>query len=577
MTLSKQSIWPVAGWKQLTILVLILTAISSFLYFNTLHYDFLKDDYRLIVENPRVKDFNTFIDSMDQQFFAFPDFPYLHYWRPMTLFSFYLDYRLWGLDPQGYHLTNILLNTLNVLLVLLIFYFLTGRAIESFIIALLFSLHPTHVEAVAWISGRTDLLAAGFSLGFILAFLLFLRKKKIYYYILSIILFLPALLSKENTALLPLAAAIMVLAVLPKEEKRLKKLLFIVPLFIMDIIYILVHSHFTGASKTALEFSFGHIPVIFKTIGVYTHFILFPKLRAPYFPMPGLDRPNLLYYLLFAVGILIIAGIIYARKKFPASFFSLIFIIFLLPLLDPLLVPSHPQVALRFVYIPSIFMGVFFTEIFGIYRKKIPLYVTVVLLSAVVLVCTWKVHRFKPFFKDDANHYGRLIKHFPDDGSISLPMALRKAGHGKYGEALTLVNGTLEAGKTDRWRDDSEMGSLLKANLLVLSGQPEQGKALAEDILGQTEKKEMRYFAFLVLAKYHQERREYGEALTMLKKAQAIGETPDLLYRMSVVSMQLNETGPALEYLEKAKHLNPQLPRYDALKQYILNRQQGAK
>ena len=96
--------------KKIIALLLALFALNFLLYLNTLHYDFLKDDFRLIVENPRIKDFNSFIDSIGSKFFAFPDYPYLHYWRPVTLFSFYIDYQLWGLNASGDHLFNILIH-----------------------------------------------------------------------------------------------------------------------------------------------------------------------------------------------------------------------------------------------------------------------------------------------------------------------------------------------------------------------------------------------------------------------------------------------------------------------------------
>ncbi len=161
--------------KKTFFFIAALIALNVFLYLNTIHYDFLKDDYRLIVENPRVKDFNTFIGSIGSKFFSFPDYPYLHYWRPISLFSFYIDYKLHGLDPSGYHMTNIILNTLNALLVFFIFFTAFQKIEYAFFVSLFFSIHPSHVEAVSWISGRTDLLGAFFILAAILSFILFLK------------------------------------------------------------------------------------------------------------------------------------------------------------------------------------------------------------------------------------------------------------------------------------------------------------------------------------------------------------------------------------------------------------------
>jgi len=83
------------------------------------------------------------------------------YYRPLTQISFLLDYLLWGYHPFGYHLTNITLHILNVLL-----FFILARKIlakleinstSTFLLTLVFALHPVHVESVSWIAGREEL------------------------------------------------------------------------------------------------------------------------------------------------------------------------------------------------------------------------------------------------------------------------------------------------------------------------------------------------------------------------------------------------------------------------------------
>ncbi|UCH93286.1 MAG: hypothetical protein JSV88_23820, partial [Candidatus Aminicenantes bacterium] len=172
--------------KKILLMIVTLVALNLLLYINTINHDFLKDDFRLIVENPRIKDFQSFLNSIGSKFFAFPDFPYLHYWRPMCLFSFYIDYQLWGLKPSGFHLFNILINTFNALLIFLVLYILINKIHYAFLGSLFFSIHPSHVEAVSWISGRTDLLAAFFILLAILFFILFLKKRTVLFYVLTV-------------------------------------------------------------------------------------------------------------------------------------------------------------------------------------------------------------------------------------------------------------------------------------------------------------------------------------------------------------------------------------------------------
>jgi predicted membrane-bound mannosyltransferase len=106
---------------------------------------------------------------------------------------------------------------LNGILLFLIFYFITTKLSYSFFIALFFSIHPSHVEAVSWVSGRTDLLASLFIFSAMLFFILFIKKERIIFYFISTLCFIAALLSKENAVLFPLTAtALILMAVLDK-------------------------------------------------------------------------------------------------------------------------------------------------------------------------------------------------------------------------------------------------------------------------------------------------------------------------------------------------------------------------
>jgi tetratricopeptide (TPR) repeat protein len=97
---------------------------------------------------------------------------------------------------------------------------------------------------------------------------------------------------------------------------------------------------------------------------------------------------------------------------------------------------------------------------------------------------------------------------------------------------------------------------------------------MAEKILAETQKRETSYFAYLVLAKFYEKSQEFPPALAMLEKAESIGETADLYYRMAVVYARMKLYGKALQYLEKARERNPELSKYAELKQFILRSSQ---
>jgi len=143
----------------------IILAITFLAFANTLSYQFTNwDDDRYIVLNPHIRDLSpsgiaAIFSSMD-----------LNLYTPLTTLSFAVDYALWGLKPAGYHAVNLLLHLLNTWLVFLFCLRLSRSIVAAGIAACLFGVHPIHVESVAWITERKDLLFAFFALSAILLY-----------------------------------------------------------------------------------------------------------------------------------------------------------------------------------------------------------------------------------------------------------------------------------------------------------------------------------------------------------------------------------------------------------------------
>jgi hypothetical protein len=145
--------------------------ITIAVYLACLHNEFLNwDDNLYIVENPYIRSINLFFFK-----WAFLDF-YASNWHPLTWMSHAFDYAVWGLNPLGHHVTNIVIHAVNTFVVVLLIIRLldalkerTGeKGIQIFSMSELCSnsgvtglcsIHPLHVESVAWVSERKDLLA----------------------------------------------------------------------------------------------------------------------------------------------------------------------------------------------------------------------------------------------------------------------------------------------------------------------------------------------------------------------------------------------------------------------------------
>lgn len=125
--------------------------------------------------------------------------------RPLIALAYLWDAFVWGANPLGYHLTNVLFHALNTVLVFLLARLLTqANCALALLAALLFALHPVHVEAVVWVVARTDLISTFFYLGSLLLFVLYRRSRWRGHYLAALSLFLLGLFSKEMVISLPL-------------------------------------------------------------------------------------------------------------------------------------------------------------------------------------------------------------------------------------------------------------------------------------------------------------------------------------------------------------------------------------
>ena len=129
-----------------------------------------------------------------------------HYW-PLVYTSFWLEHKLWGLNPVGYHAVNVLLHLVNCLLLWILLQRLAvpGAAL----IALVFAVHPLHVESVAWIIERKDVLSGMFYLTAVLAWIRFREERHPRRYLLALALFTAGMLAKSVVVTLPVALLIL--------------------------------------------------------------------------------------------------------------------------------------------------------------------------------------------------------------------------------------------------------------------------------------------------------------------------------------------------------------------------------
>ena len=124
-------------------------------------------------------------------------------WFPVTWLSHMLDCQLYGVEPGGHHITNVILHVANALLLLVLLYAMTGEPLKCGFVAALFALHPLHVESVAWVSERKDVLSTLLGLLAICAYVRYASRPAIRWYVPTLLLFALSLMAKPMLVTLP--------------------------------------------------------------------------------------------------------------------------------------------------------------------------------------------------------------------------------------------------------------------------------------------------------------------------------------------------------------------------------------
>jgi protein O-mannosyl-transferase len=186
-------------WK-ITAICIALAVVTIFAYQSVRNNNFLLyDDNYYVQENPPIQHGLT-MQSIKWAFTSFDE----SNWHPLTWISHIIDWNFYGNNPAGHHMTNVLLHSANSILLFLLLLSITGFLGRSAIVAFLFALHPAHVESVAWLSERKDVLCAFFWFATLLAYVGYLRNSSWKRYAWVVCFYACALMSKPMAVTLPI-------------------------------------------------------------------------------------------------------------------------------------------------------------------------------------------------------------------------------------------------------------------------------------------------------------------------------------------------------------------------------------
>jgi len=358
-----------------------------------------------------------------------------HY-QPLTWLSFAVDDAFWGMRPVGYHLTSLLLHAACAVVVYLIIGRLLGPTaiLAALTGALLFALHPLRVEAVAWATERRGPLS---SLMALLSILAYLRGARWW----SLAFFALGLLAKEFVMTLPVVLVILDVYPLRRRAWREK-----IPFFVLTLIAAVVAIKSSGQSGLALSLAeYGVLERIgqcFYGLVFYLLKTLVPVGLSPIYSIPPEVDPFAARYVVSAlIVVALTAGLVAARKRFPAGLAAwAIFIVILSPVLG-LVQTGHQLAADRYTYLPGAVIAVLVAA--GLARlDRRPLVVAMVAWIAVAAVLNW--HQVA-VWRDDETLWTHAVEVNPRCHISNHNLGTAMARQERWEEAAAAYRRALEA------------------------------------------------------------------------------------------------------------------------------------
>jgi tetratricopeptide (TPR) repeat protein len=525
-------------------------------------------------------------------------------WHPLTVISHMLDCQLYGLKPAGHHFTNVLLHTIAVILLFLVLRQMTGTLWRSAFVAVLFAIHPLHVESVAWISERKDVLSAVFFMLTLGAYIRYVHKPSVTSYLLVLLFFAFGLMSKPILVTLPLVLLLLDYWPLKRFASEtpgkighrhrtqgranirrifLEKIPLLFLSFASCVATVLAQRHFVDPiDRLSLAGRLGNAAV---AIIVYLRQLVWPSGLSAFYPHPrhslSAVQISMAALLLFAVSA---AAFIYRRKHpyFLTGWFW--FLGMLVPVSGIVQVGTQAH-ADRYTYLPQIGLYIlvtwFVADIVSSWRNGRVLLSTAMVSSIIILM--WPAWRQTRYWRDshalwthalavnpqnDTAHNGlcnlalrqnrfeeavfharKALEVRPDSADAHSNLGLALLGMGKKTEALIEFREVIETSAT-RPRVHYNL-----ATLLLDSGRLDE--AIAEF------QKELQIQPEFIEAQNNlgtalERKGALDDAVTCFQKAiQLDPRRPKTHYNLATVFLRQRQFDQAIAHLENELQINP--------------------
>ncbi len=394
---------------------LVIVAFTALLYAHTLQNNFtVLDDDAYILNNPFLKNFSL------KGIVAILSSFYSGNYHPLTTLSWFIEYNLFEANPLPFHLVNVLLHLVNTWLVYKLAERLSGSNITAAVTSLLFAIHPMHVESVAWVSERKDVLYALFYLLTLLHYLRYMAsgfRKKNYWFCL--VLFIASLLSKSAAVTLPVL--MLVVDYYKGRKVDARTLAEKIPFFLLSLLFgvLAILSQRAAGTLSISLLSYGIIngSVLFLSgIAFYIAWLIVPAKLAIMHCYPAVHNGMLpvIYYL--SVPLLVcLAWLCFRRTAYRRELlFGVSFFLVTISVMLQIISAGLALTAERYSYIPSI--GLFYIAgqcitYFSATRRRT---ITIALSAAVMAAFLFVTYNRIGVWKDDGLLFNDVIEKYPD-------------------------------------------------------------------------------------------------------------------------------------------------------------------
>ena len=545
-----------------TIISIIIAAIVICVYYQVSSFEFVSYD------DPNYISFASKDLTLKNIIEAFLSINYAN-WHPLAWISLMLDYNLYGSHAGGYHLTNLILHLINTLLLFFLLLRMTGATYRSAFVAALFALHPLHVESVAWVTERKDVLSTMFWFLTMGAYVLYSEKPGILKYIPVIVFFILGLMSKSMLVTLPFVLLLIdywplgrlnfgqdvpSCNVLIKKQTALFLFVEKTPFFIITIAssiltYIAQNSYHAVASFQNISLSDRVFNALNSYAGYLWKVIWFHDLSPFYLYPENFEFWQIGSSLLLVLSVTILT-IIFIKKIPYLAVGWFWYLGTLIPVIGLIQVGSQAM-ADRYTYVPLI--GIFVIMAWGISQILLRLrngkVIAAFIASLFIVIITLATYLQVGIWKNNFTLFGHVININPKDARAYQVIGHALANNGENEKALYYYYMALKY-------NPGHYPSYLNAGTVFQKmGRLDEAincynKALHLD----NKPAEAHYYLGIILM----EKNNFNEAISHFKKALVITpDDSDTHNNLGVALMKAGNVEEALAHFQESQRLDP--------------------